>query len=271
MCPQCRAFITTDDKVCPYCDTKIGARAIDRRMPDAVLGGLIPGDRFVTMLLLMVNSALFVASLVVSSGAGNGGSLMGIDSRTLVEFGANYYPYVQIGQYWRLITAGFLHISIIHVAVNMWSLFAIGAQVEEIFGASRMTAIWIISTATGFWASFYFNHGLSAGASAGLFGLIGAMIALGVLHKTNAFAQAAKSAYLQTAIINLAIGFMGIFPVDNYAHMGGLAGGFLVAMAAGVDNKDGGNRDRLWSGIAAASLLVTVYCFWKAIQFLVSR
>jgi rhomboid protease GluP len=271
MCPQCRAFITTDDRVCPYCDAKIGMRAIDRRMPDAVMG--IPANRFVTMLLLMVNTAIYAASVLISSRAGNSNAIMGIDPRTLVDFGANYFPYVAAGQWWRLITAGFLHLSIIHIGMNMWSLFSLGAQVEEEFGATRMTAIWIISTFTGFWASYYFSHGFSAGASAGLFGLIGAMIAFGVMNKHSAHAQAMKSAYLTTALVWIAIGFIGVaaLPMDNWAHMGGLAGGFGVAMASGVDRKDGGPKDRLWSGIAFVCLIVVVYAFFRLIVFYSSR
>ena len=273
MCPQCRAFITSDDKICPYCDTKQGARAVDRRLPDALLGGLLPADRMVTMLLLMVNTALYAATLIVtlqSGGMAGGGGMLGIgtiDSATLTKFGANVFLFVNAGQWWRLVTAGFLHISLIHVAMNMWSLFSIGAMVEEIFGTSRMTAIWIVSTITGFGASFYINHGFSAGASAGLFGLIGAMIAFGVQHKTSAFAQAAKSAFLQTAAINLVIGFMGYFPIDNWAHIGGLAGGFGVAMLSGIDNKDGGLRDRVWHWVSIACILLTAFSFWKAVQF----
>jgi rhomboid protease GluP len=271
MCPQCRAFITSDDKICPYCDAPQGVRAIDRRMPDALLGGLIPGDRWVTMLLLMVNSALYVATLVVTMRQGNPSALMGIDSRTLIEFGANFPTYVSAGQWWRLITAGFLHINLFHVGMNMWALFQIGGQVEEVFGASRMTAIWVVSTFTGFAASYYFARSFSAGASAGLFGLIGAMIALGVLHKSSAFAQAAKEAYLRTAIYQLVIGFLGIFPMDNWAHMGGLAGGFVVALAAGVDRKDGGMLDRLWGGLAVVALGVVLYAFSRLILFSLAR
>jgi rhomboid protease GluP len=96
------------------------------------------------------------------------------------------------------------------------------------------------------------------------------MIALGMLHKTSAFAQAAKSAYIRMAIYGLAIGFLGLFPMDNWAHLGGLAGGFAVAMLAGVENKDGGLRDRLWNWLALGALALTAFAFARLIatQFL---
>ena len=59
MCPNCRAFITTDDRVCPYCEFKLGARAIDRRAPADVLG--IPQRYFTTMLIMLVNTGLYIS------------------------------------------------------------------------------------------------------------------------------------------------------------------------------------------------------------------
>jgi rhomboid protease GluP len=266
MCPNCRAFITTDDKTCPYCDAKVGSRAIDLRVPDNLLGGLLPADRFVTTLLLIVNSAIYVATIVASQNAGNPGALTGIDPLTLIRFGANHYAYVSAGQWWRLLTAGYLHASIFHIFMNGWALMNIGAQVEEIFGASRMTAIWTISTITGFGASYWISAGFSVGASAGLFGLIGAMIALGSLHKNSSFAQTVKSAYLQIAVIQFVMGFLGLFNMDNWAHLGGLAGGYAVAYVAGVDRRDGGSKDQLWNYVAIACILLTLYCFARLLM-----
>ena len=57
MCPNCRAFVTTSDKVCPYCEVPMGPRAIDRRNPGEILGGLIPHARFTTIMILLINTA----------------------------------------------------------------------------------------------------------------------------------------------------------------------------------------------------------------------
>ena len=72
MCPNCRAFITTDDKVCPYCEVQVGPRAIDRRSPADVLGGLIPHARFTTMLILLLNTGLYLAMVLQTSRTGSG-------------------------------------------------------------------------------------------------------------------------------------------------------------------------------------------------------
>jgi len=62
MCPQCRAFITTSDKVCPYCNTKVGPRAVEQRDPGPILGGLIPHAQFVTSMILLLNFGLYAAT-----------------------------------------------------------------------------------------------------------------------------------------------------------------------------------------------------------------
>ncbi len=62
MCPNCRAFITTSDKVCPYCNEKVGPRAVDRRSAGDILGGFIPHARFTTVVVLLINTALFAAT-----------------------------------------------------------------------------------------------------------------------------------------------------------------------------------------------------------------
>src|SRR5256885_1060983 len=76
MCPHCRAFITNKDRICPYCNESVGARAIDRRMPGEILGGIIPQNRFVTMIILLINSGLYAAMAVYSMGQSEGGGFM---------------------------------------------------------------------------------------------------------------------------------------------------------------------------------------------------
>src|SRR5271167_2553145 len=65
MCPSCRAFVTTSDRVCPYCQAPLGARAVERRNPGEILGGLIPHARFTTVLILLINTALFLVQTYV--------------------------------------------------------------------------------------------------------------------------------------------------------------------------------------------------------------
>jgi rhomboid protease GluP len=259
MCPSCRAFIATSDKVCPYCDFKIGPRAIERRAPADVLGGLIPHARFTTVVILLVNTGLYLAMAIHSMQASGHGSIMDIDGRTLDDFGAKYGPQIRAGDWWRLITAGFLHGGVLHILMNSWVLFDLGAQVEEHFGTSRYIFIYVLTTITGFYASYLWSPGLSIGSSAGIFGLIGAMIAMGVRERST-YGAAVRSLYMRWAVYGLLMGLLPLFAVDNAAHIGGLIGGFIVAYLAGTPRLVGG-IERVWRLLAGVAVAGTVVAF----------
>jgi len=182
----------------PIAVKPVGARAIDRRNPADILGGIIPHARFNTVVILVVNFGLFLATVLYSMGAGNGEAFWNIDVGTLVAFGAKYNAGLAAGQWWRLVTAGFLHGGLLHILMNSWVLFDLGAQVEEIYGAGRMLVIYFVSTVFGFYASAVWSPAPSVGASAALMGLIGAMIALGVRHN-NPLGSSIRATYIRWA------------------------------------------------------------------------
>ena len=266
MCPNCRAFITTDDKVCPYCQAQVGAPAIERRSPPDVLGGLIPHQRFVTMIILLINTGLYLATMLRVTQQGGGGGLGDLDNRTLVDFGAKFAPYiVGGGQWWRLITAGFLHGNLLHILMNSWVLFDLGPQVNQAFGTPRFLTVYFVSTVTGFLASLYFSPSVSIGASAALCGLIGAMIALGTRDR-SAFGAALRRQYIQWMVYLLIFGLV-IPNVDNAAHIGGLAGGFVIAYLAGSPGFSEA-MENFWRLAAGASLVITGWAFFEMFMHL---
>lgn len=260
MCPHCRAFIKTNDRVCPYCETVVGPRAIDRRQPGEILGGFIPHAHFTTTMILLINFGLFAATVLYSMRAGNSEAFFGIDGRTLIYFGAKMREAIEFGQVWRLVTAGFLHGGILHLLMNSWVLFDVGSQVEEIYGAKRLIVIYFLATVFGFYASFLWSPALSVGASAGLFGLIGAMIALGVWQRT-AMGTAIRGLYVRWAIYGL---LMGLLPgIDNAAHIGGLAAGFATAYVAGTPKLVETWGERFWQVAAYLCALLTALSFFQ--------
>jgi rhomboid protease GluP len=272
MCPNCRAFITTADKICPYCDAEVGERAIDRRSPADVAGGLIPHARFTTVLILLINTGLYAACVLHGAQSGAQGPSFDLDGRTLVMFGAKFGPFIAAGQWWRLITAGFLHGGIMHILMNSWVLFDLGAQVEETYGTARYLVIYFVSTITGFYASYYFlPQAPSVGASAAICGLLGAMIALGTRDRTT-YGSAMRGMYIRWALFTLAFGIMGpLFgmAIDNAAHIGGIAGGFLVAYAAGTPTLSSG-LERGWKILAGMCVVLTGLAFAQLFQWFFS-
>jgi len=234
MCPHCRAFITNKDRTCPYCNEPVGARAIDRRNPSAILGGIIPHARFTTIVILLINFGLFLATALYSMGAGNGEALWNIDVDTLVAFGAKY-------------NAG---------------LVDLGAQVEEIYGAARMLVVYFVATVAGFYVSAVWSPAPSVGASAALMGLIGAMIALGVHHR-NPLGSSIRATYIRWAIYIILFGLLPGLHVDNAAHIGGLAAGFGIAYLAGSPRLESSWTEKLWRGAAWVCVLLTALSFLK--------
>ena len=261
MCPHCRAFITTRDKVCPYCNETVGPRTVDRAEGGSILGGFIPHARFLTTMLLLINGALYLATGLYSMRSGNG-NLVNIDIETLAAFGGKVSQWIVYrGQWWRLVTAGFLHGGLLHIAMNSWVLLDVGAQVEEIFGPYRFIVVYFCATVLGFLASTFWSSAVSIGASAGLMGLIGAMIALGMMHR-SALGSAIRTMYVRWAIYVLLIGLV-ISGTDNAAHVGGLAGGFGVAWVAGTQGRWNDGRERVWQWAAYACLALTGLSFLK--------
>lgn len=266
MCPQCRAFITTDDKICPYCNNEVAAPAVRRRVTADALGGLIPQARFTTLMIMLINTGLYIATVLHTSRSGEGG--MDPDMQTLFLFGAKYAPAILAGQWWRLITAGFLHGGILHILMNMWVLFDLGAQVEETCGTSRFLVIYLVSNFTGFLASFYISPSLSMGASAAIFGLIGAMIGVGVRDRSS-YGSALRSFYMRWAIYGLVL---SVIPgIDWAAHIGGLVGGFVIGFASGTPGYSA-TVERAWQIAAGVAVAITGLAFFDmASELLAAR
>lgn len=253
MCPHCRAFITTSDSVCPYCNERVGPRAIQLRDTGELIGGLIPHARFFTTLILLINGGLFLATSIMSGGTPSNG--------VLYYFGAKEVEaIVREHQYWRLVTAGFLHGSFMHILMNCWVMFDLGAQVELVYGPARLIVFYFLSTVAGYILSTYTSAALSIGASAALFGWIGAMIALGVVNPSSA-GRAIKKTYLIWAGVGLAYGFLSSY-IDNAAHIGGLAAGFGLGYVSGMPSHSTYFKERIWQIGAGVCVLLTLLSFY---------
>ena len=183
----------------------------------------------VTRALLVINVVVFVAMIVY--GYMEYGTINGTeDSRVLVDFGAKINLAIARGQTWRLFTAMFLHIGVIHLLFNLYALNALGPMVEGYFGHIRFTTIYVLAGLTGSLASYAFSPAPSVGASGAVFGLAGAIIVYFLRYRENFGARG--RAILQNMLliigINLVFGF-SVRGIDNWGHIGGLVGGAVVA------------------------------------------
>jgi membrane associated rhomboid family serine protease len=137
---------------------------------------------------------------------------------------ALFAPSVENGKWWLLITAGFLHGSIIHLLFNVYILWVIGSQLESIVGNIKFTIIYFVSLLGGSLASYLFSPfgSYSIGASGAIFGLMGAMLVVGRKRNLDI------SQITTLVAINVVIGFV-LSGIDWRAHLGGLAAGAFIA------------------------------------------
>ncbi|MEG0826372.1 MAG: rhomboid family intramembrane serine protease [Bacilli bacterium] len=199
---------------------------------------------FITYGIIALNILIFIAMYVF----GNGSQ----DVVTLIKFGANYRGTIINGEFYRLITCAFLHIGIIHIVFNLYSLYIIGPQLESYFGKIKYIVIYLFSAITASLMSIIFTESISAGASGALFGLLGALLYFGYHYRVY-LGGVLKSQIIPLIAINLLFGFT-MSGIDNAAHIGGLIGGFLIAMGVGVEGKS--KKSEIINGIIMSAIYI---------------
>jgi rhomboid protease GluP len=183
-----------------------------------------------TYFLLGVNLLVFLA--MIAYGYWRYDTWTGTeDMRVLVDFGAKVNQLIARGETWRLFTAMFLHIGVLHLLFNLYALNALGPLVEGYFGHGRFAAIYLVGGLFGSLASYAFSLSPSAGASGAIFGLAGATTVYFFRYRENfgARGQAILQNMLLVIGINLIFGFTAA-GIDNWGHIGGLVGGAIVAV-----------------------------------------
>ena len=194
----------------------------------------------------------------------NNGNFLTFSATSLAIFGGNNLLLVQNGEVWRILTSAFLHVGLIHLVVNMYSLAIIGTQVETFIGKWKFLFIYFISAIGGNLLSLVFSQAnvVSVGASGALFVLMGALLYFGY-HYRLYLSEAIRNQIIPIILINLLIGFI-VPGIDNVAHIGGLIGGYLASMAFGIENKSE-KRDMINGWI----VLILYIAFLSCVVFLV--
>ena len=180
----------------------------------------------ITYILIFINIVMFVLMYMLGNGSEN--------TNTLIDFGANYILLTKAGEYYRLITSGFLHIGVIHLLLNMYSLYIVGTQVEYFYGKVKYIIIYLFSLIMGslFTVALSSVNTVSAGASGAIFGLLGSILYFGVKYR-GYIGNSLVNQIVPVVVLNLIIGFTTP-GIGNAAHIGGLVGGYLISMAVGI-------------------------------------
>jgi rhomboid protease GluP len=224
LCPSCGALVGINATRCHECgaNLRFGLAAWSKGLAE-FFGGHAP----VTVAILVANIVLFAAEIMGTMQAGQFGGLSilwGMNNETLYRLGASDPFAIRILHEWyRVITAMFLHGGLIHIGFNMMVLLDIGPILEELYGSARYLFVYILTGAVGFALSMYFHPAI--GASGALLGLIGVMIAL-TTKRTGAAMKEMRSRLISWVITIFVMGFF--VGADNVAHFGGLASGFIL-------------------------------------------
>ncbi len=235
VCPSCSQLVQVEESVCPHCGRQnpgiwgfakvLRSRGYDYGFISLVIWGCI---------------GLYLATLLVDvGGIRNSGALnlLSPSGRSLLLFGATgAIPVFELDRWWSVLSSGWLHGGLLHIAFNLAWINDVGPFVAKLYGAGRLVLIYTVACMIGSLltsiAGEYFNelpeilHGasLSIGASGGIFGLFGALVAYGQITGDGAVGQK----YWKYAVILFLIGF--IMPaVDNWGHFGGFLGGYVIS------------------------------------------
>jgi rhomboid protease GluP len=210
-------------------------------------------DYPVTAALVAINVGVFVAMVFTGSSIMNPGN-------DVVRWGANSGELTLGGEYWRLVTAAFVHIGIIHIAFNMWCLLSLGRLSERLFGRWQTAVIYILTGIGGNLLSLaYAPTRVSAGASGAIFGIAGAILAgvkFGNLSITSGEKRAIFSSVVFFAGFSFFLGMRG--GVDNMCHFGGFLSGLIIGLPLAVPSSSKGKHTLIQTVIllVTAALLV---------------
>jgi rhomboid protease GluP len=272
VCASCGMLVGVNDPKCYHCG---------RRNPG--LWGFAPlfrnfgNDMGFVPLVIFGCSAIYLLTLVWPVGGGmRGGGLdmLSPSGNALLVFGASgAAPVFGYGRWWTVLSAGWLHASVLHILLNMYSVRQLAPGVAQLYGPGRMALIYVAGGVSGFIVSSLAGEYLSfipipflrggtftVGASASVCGLLGAVAYYG----RRGGSQVASSIAWTNAVIMLVMGvaFAGI---DNYAHAGGFLGGYLTGrfldplMPERIDHVVAAVGCLVLSAVAIAASVITVY------------
>ena len=207
------------------------------------------------MTLLMSGAAVRVGSNILSA--------LSPSPEVLFVFGeSGAIPVFTFGRWWTVLSAGWLHGGLLHGAMNMYWVWQMGPVMAEMLGSARTVIIYTVGGIAGFTLSsfagaylpavpFLHGAGFTVGASAPVFGLIGALYHYGRTSSSIA-KQQAQSIIIQAVLFGVLMGNSGI---DNYAHLGGFAGGYFTSAFLNPLTRERGDHVIIAVGCLAASAL----------------
>jgi rhomboid protease GluP len=263
VCPSCGSLVGVNDDKCYTCGRSNPGLwgfgpALRALGADFGFAPLVVGTCVTLWMLTLLTTVMSGGDI---SGGGNLFSILSPDTVSLFRFGGSgAAPVFVYGRWWSVLSAGWLHAGLLHIGMNMYWVWQMGPAITELFGSSRTVIIYTVGGVAGFAlssvAGYYFPHlpllggaPFTIGASAPVFGLIGALYHYG-RSGSESIRQMAISIMIQAAIFGLLV--RGI---DNYAHLGGFAGGYLASSFLNPFTRERGDHTLIALACLVASFL----------------
>lgn len=295
MCRSCGSIVGGGQQQCAVCGTSVSGGAPVGQPRMVADGETMRFARAVlnrpykfTIILLVAN--IFVFLLMWQTSAMPLSLLAPIPNEVLIPFGAKLNYLIQTRhEWWRFVTPMFLHVNVLHLLVNMYSLWIVGPYVEKLYGSAKFVVFWVLTGVAGVAASyltvrpgmsvgplarfiFKTTDDPSAGASGALFGLVGVLFVFGIKFRhelPEGFKRAFGTGLLPMIMLNLFIGYVGRGFIDNAAHLGGMLSGAMLALI--VDYRRPGERSGIavtWRALQIAAIALVAISFLKTAQHL---
>jgi len=230
--------------------------------PGRILG-IIPIPSSGTSAVATVTIALYgiswyMTATSASAQYGPASGLGGISGEVLLRLGAKSVAILYFGQWWRLVTAIFLHAGLLHIGLNLWCLFDLGPQVESLFSTAKFMVFYLVTGVAGFLLSLWWSpFGMSVGASGSILGLIGVLIGASFHH--GHLGREYRGQLWRWVIYIFIFGLF--FAVDNAAHLGGLVTGALLGYVVPEGEAETRASQNLWHALAVLSVVIIAGSF----------
>ena len=261
ICPSCGKLISANAERCIHCGRKNpglwGYSEIIRKIFGTDLGFIPIATAFCVVMyvisLLLDPSAIFKSRSLFD--------ILSPSGQSLLLLGATgSYP-LSHGRWWTILTAIYLHGSLIHILFNMLWFRQLGSYVQDLFGNARLVIIFTVSGVAGFIVSNSFGIQFTIGASGSIFGLLGALIFYG-RKRGGEFGMSVLRQVGSWAIVLFLFGFLWS-GINNWAHFGGFVGGYLSAMVIGFHETN--RENQVHQMLAIGCVVITLVAFGLSI------
>ncbi len=263
LCPNCRKLISSDESRCPYCGISSPGSWLKNNIWTRVLSN---PDQLIRA-IIYVNIGMYVISLLFNSGTGffslNPFTLFSPDNKSLLLLGATgTIPIDRFHRWWTIVSANYLHGSILHIMFNMIAFRQIAPLVIQEYGVYRMFILYTLGGLIGFVISYLAGVQFTIGASAAVCGLIGATIYYGK-SRGGAYGDAI---YRQVGGWAVGLFVFGLIVpgINNWGHGGGILSGMLLGFFLGYREK---GQERLFHKILAnvCAVLTIIVLGWAVV------